>query len=117
MVNSSDVPVERRQHPRTMVQLMLKGIRLDPEDGDIVDTLRMVDISRSGMGAFLERQAYRGQRFVLRLPLTEAGGRRNIYATVLRCRQKKQGYRVGLQFDSISEGNWCGVSTAISAAA
>jgi hypothetical protein len=100
-----------------MVQMLLRGVRLDPEEGEILDTLRMVDISRGGMGAYLNRPAYPGQRFILRLPLSETTGRRNVYATVIRCRQTEDGCRVGLRFDNVSVGSWCGVSTAITAAA
>jgi hypothetical protein len=97
--------------------MVLRGVRLDPEEGEILDTLRMVDISRGGMGAFVDRTAYPGQRFVLCLPLSEKSGRRNIYATVMRCRQSESGCRVGLRFDNAAVGDWCGVSTAIAAAA
>ena len=94
-----EVPVERRRHPRTMVQMLLNGVRLDPEDGEVLDTLRMVDISRGGMGAYVDRAAYPGQKFILRLPISEKSGRRSICATVMRCRQMEDGWRVGLRFD------------------
>jgi hypothetical protein len=96
--------------------MALRGIRLDPEEGELIDTLRMVDISKSGMGAYLDRQAYPGQRFVLCLPMTESSGRRNVYATVTRCRSKSDGYHVGLHFDNVSAGAWYGISTTAAAA-
>ena len=105
-----EVPIERRRHPRTMVQMLLKGVRLDPEDGEVLDTLRMVDISRGGMGAYVDRAAYPGQKFILCLPISEKSGRRNICATVMRCRQMDDGWRVGLRFDKMAVGEWCGVS-------
>ena len=117
MSNLSEGPIERRRHPRTLVQMQLRGVRLDPEEGEILDTLRMVDISRGGMGAYVDRPAYPGQRFVLSLPLSEHGGRRNIYATVMRARLTDDGCRVGLRFDNIALGDWCGVSTAVAEAA
>jgi hypothetical protein len=117
MDSLSEVPVERRRHHRTMVQMMLRGVRLDPEEGEIIDALQMVDISRGGMGAYVQRSAYPGQRFVLCLPITEKAGRRNVYATVMRCRQTGDGCRVGLKFDNIAVGDWGGVSTAVAAAA
>ena len=112
-----EVPIERRRHARTNVQVVLRGVRLDPEEGEILDSLRMVDISRGGMGAYVDRAAYPGQRFVLCLPLSEKTGRRNIYATVMRARQTQDGCRVGLRFDNIAVGNWGGVSTALAEAA
>jgi hypothetical protein len=112
-----EFPIERRRHPRTMVQMMLRGVRMDPEEGDIIDSLRMVDISRGGMGAYVQKPAYPGQRFVLCLPLSDAGGRRNVYATVMRCRQTTEGCRVGLKFDNLAAGSWCAVSTAVASAA
>jgi len=100
-----------------MVQMNLRGVRLDPEEGEILDSLRMVDISRGGMGVYTDRPAYRGQRFVLCLPTADLSGRRNIYATVMRCRSTEDGYRVGLQFDTFSQPNWSGVNQGLAAAA
>ena len=114
---AEEVPVERRRHPRTMVQMLLKGVRLDPEDGEVLDTLRMVDISRGGMGAYVDHAAYPGQKFMLCLPISEKSGRRNICATVMRCRRTDDGWRVGLRFDKAAIGEWSGVSTAVMAAA
>jgi hypothetical protein len=99
MTTVSSMLPERRRHPRTRLQMTLRGIRLDPDGGDVSDTLRMVDISRSGMGAVFDRWLYPGQRLVLCLPLHEDGGRRNINASVRRCTKVAEGYRVGLQFD------------------
>ena len=117
MAEPIKMPLERRRHPRTLVQMTLRGVRLDPEEGELIDTLHMVDISRAGMGALLDRGVYRGQRFVLCLPVSGQTGRRNIYATVVRCRATEDGYRVGLQFDSASVGAWCGVAATVTAAA
>lgn len=100
-------PQERRRHPRARLSMMLHGIRMDPE-GDIKDTLQMVDISRSGLGAITDRPLYPGQRILLCLPMHPEGGRRQIYASVVRCHKLNEGYRVGMQFDSV---NWA-VATA-----
>jgi len=93
---------ERRRHPRTQLALMLHGVRLDPDGGDVYNTLQMTDISRSGMGAVVDRWLYPGQKVVLCLPLHPNGGRRNIYSTVVRCRKLSNGYGVGLEFDHVS---------------
>ena len=93
---------ERRRHPRTRLQMMLHGIRLDPDGGDVCDTLEMVDISRSGLGAVADRWLYPGQRIVLALPLHAHGGRRSLPATVVRCEKDHSGYRIGLEFDKAS---------------
>ena len=92
---------ERRRHPRTQVQMALRCIRLDPDGGDVVDCLRMMDISRGGMGASCDRAYYPGQRIVLSLPLPADGGRRSIYATIIRCRPSQENYHVGFEFDVI----------------
>ena len=97
-------PTERRRHPRTQLQMTLRCIRLDPDCGEVTDTLHMLDISRGGMGAVCDRAFYPGQRIVLCVPLTEKSGRRNIYATVIRCRQSQEGYAVGMEFDNVSFG-------------
>ncbi len=108
---------ERRRHGRTKLQMRLKGIRLDPDGGDVVDTLQTVDISRSGLGAYGDRGFYPGQRMVLCLPVSQQSGRRSIYATIVRCRQLNQGYEVGLEFDSNAVGEWCGTAACGIAAA
>ena len=117
MTESDGFSAERRRHPRTQLQMTLNCIRLDPDGGDVVDTLHMVDISRNGLGANTDRPYYPGQRIVLSLPLSSSGGRRNIYATVVRCRQDQDGYRVGLQFDSASLAAWYSPDTAQAVAA
>lgn len=108
--------IERRRHPRTQLQMTLHGIRLDPDGGDVVDSLHMIDISRSGLGAFMDRAMYPGQRIVLNLPLSDNGGRRNIYASVKRCSLTDDGYRVGFEFDAASAWTWCGTSDWVAAA-
>lgn len=109
-------PTDRRRHTRTNLTMNLQSIRLDPDGGDVVDTLFLVDISRGGIGAITTRALYRGQRMVVCMPVTETGGRRNIYGTVMNCRQDPEGYRVGLQFDSTSVASWCGGSAMAAAA-
>lgn len=96
---------ERRLHPRTQLQVTLRGIRLDP-DGDLVDRFHMIDISKSGVGALVDRPYYRGQRVVLSLPDLQDGQRRSVYATVVRCRGDREGYKVGLHFDGNSNCMW-----------
>jgi hypothetical protein len=108
---------EKRRHPRTQLQMTLRCIRLDPDCGEVVDTLHMVDISRCGMGAICDRTFYPGQRIVLCLPMTDKSGRRSIYATVVRCRQGHEGHAVGLEFDSVSSGARSGVAMVEAAAA
>jgi len=104
-MNDRNLPApDRRRHPRTRLQMRLSGVRLDPDGGDVMNELDMVDISRSGIGAVSERPMYPGQRILLCLPLSQDGGRRNLYATVVRCRRSEEGYRVGMEFDSVSLG-------------
>jgi len=79
--------------------MTLGCIRLDPDGGDVVDSLHMRDISRGGLGAYCARLYYPGQRIVLNLPIP-AGGRHNVYATIVRCRQAEEGYSVGFAFDA-----------------
>lgn len=108
--------VEKRRHPRTSVQMSLKGIRLDPDGGHVVDALHMMDISRSGMGALAERHFYPGQRLILNLPMTDQSGRRSIYATIRRCGPGEAGYQVGLEFDNASLAASCPAGAALAAA-
>ncbi len=101
---------DRRRYARTKLHMSLSAIRLDPSGEDVVDQIRMIDISKSGMGVLSERAYYPGQRLVLCLPLSSEGGRRNLYASVVRCRQEEVGYRIGLSFDNASVDSWCGYS-------
>jgi len=116
MASTTYNPPERRRHPRTQLHMTLRGIRLDPDGGDVLDSLDMTDISRGGMGAVSQRTHYPGQRIVLSLPSISGGGRRNVYATVVRCRQVEEAYRVGLEFDPVTVGVACGTSGAVAAA-
>lgn len=95
-------PSERRRHPRTQIHANITGIRLDPDGGDVVEQLQMVDLSRGGMGAITDHPYYRGQRLVVCLPGMDNGARRNMYATVVNSRQTEEGYRVGFAFDCAS---------------
>jgi hypothetical protein len=95
---------ERRRHQRLHLQIKMQCIRLDPEDGDVVDTLETLDISKSGLGALSNRPYYPGQRLLICMPLSSTSGRRNVYGTVIRCRQVEEGYHLGVQFDSVAMG-------------
>jgi hypothetical protein len=97
--------------------MTLRCIRLDPDCRDVVETLRMVDISRGGMGALCDRSFYPGQRIVLCVPMTDKSGRRNIYAMVVRSRQGQEGHAVGLEFDRVSLGARSGIAAAETVAA
>lgn len=107
---------EKRRHPRTMIKMRLRCLRLDPDGGDVVDALQMTDISRSGMGAFCDRSFYPGQRIILCLPATEGTGRRDIYAAVIRSQPTDQGHRVGFEFDRASAAAWYSAPVAVVAA-
>jgi len=100
MADSRYWPLDRRRHPRTRLAMKLGCIRLDPDGGDVVDSLEMTDISRGGLGATCGRPHYPGQRIVLNLPLPSGGARRNIYATIVRCTAREENYRVGFEFDA-----------------
>ncbi len=106
---------ERRRHPRTQLTMSAHCIRLDPDGGDVMDRIDVVDISRSGMGAICDRPFYPGQRVILCLPRTE-GGHRNIYASVVRCRHRTEGYRIGLEFDRSAIGAWMDSDPQVAAA-
>ena len=107
---------ERRHFPRTHLQMKIQCIRFDPDGGDVVDVLETVNISRNGLGAIAQRAYYPGQRVLLCMPLTSMNGRRNIYATVIRCRQEADGYRIGLAFDNASQGAMYNDAPAVAAA-
>ena len=110
-------PVERRRHPRTPLKMRLSGIRLDPDGGEVVDSLQMLDISRSGLGAICDRSFYPGQRMVLCLPLSPDRGRRNVYARVVRCRKAEEGFQIGVEFDASSVGNFSSIRNEAALAA
>ena len=116
MSNVDYYPVERRRYPRTRLEMTLGCVRLDPDCGDVVDSLHMTDISRSGLGARCARPYYPGQRIVLNLPLPAHGGRRKVYATIVRCQQGREDYRVGFEFDAPYVGTAYGFSAAVAAA-
>ena len=108
---------ERRRHPRTHLQMNLRGIRLDPECCEPTDCLRMRDISRNGMGAQSDHPFYPGQHILLSLPILRGAGRRSVNARVVRCSRGREGYAIGLEFETASTGAWCGSGSASFAAA
>jgi hypothetical protein len=91
--------------------MTLRSVRLDPDCGDVLECLRMRDISRSGMGAATSRPFYPGQRVLLNLPRPKGLGRRNVYARVIRCQQSRGEYIIGLEFETASVGAWTGTSS------
>jgi len=98
--------------------MTLGCVRLDPDGGDVIDSLRMTDISCGGLGAHCDRTHYPGQRIVLSLPLPPNGGRKNLYATIIRCSPAGAGYSVGFEFDAPYVGSSYGYAqTAVVASA
>jgi len=107
---------ERRQFPRTRLQIKIQCVRFDPDGSDVVGSLETMNISRSGLGAMSERPFYPGQRILVCMPLTSVAGQRNIYATVVRCRPEEEGFNIGMEFDRASVGTWHGETRAATAA-
>jgi len=88
----------------------IQCVRLDPHEGDVLDHIHMVDLSRSGIGAVSDRWYYPGQRVVICLPPMGARGNRQVSATVRRCiPDREKGYRIGLEFDRTSVETCSGV--------
>jgi len=101
---------ERRRHYRVSLKMGVQCVRLDPHEGDVIDRVHMVDLSRSGVGAVSDRWYYPGQRVVVCLPPLGTSGKRQMSATVRRCRaDREKGYRIGLEFDCTSVGNFSGI--------
>ena len=109
--------MERRRHPRTTLNMSVQCIRLDPDGGDVFDRIHVVDISRSGLGAVSDRSFYPGQRIILALPISKGSTSRSLYASVVRCRPRDDGYRIGLEFDATAVGAWTNDQTYTVAAA
>ena len=107
--------MERRRHPRTRLNMSVRCIRLDPDCGDVVDHLHVMDVSRSGMGAVADRAFYPGQRVIVCLPMTDSSGRRDISATIVRCKHRGEGFHVGLEFEAAALGSTCEAVEAIAA--
>ncbi len=104
---SNEQQMERRRHPRTMLQLGVRCVRLDPHEGDVIDRIHTVDSSRSGLGAVSDLAYYPGQRVILCMPRQDGDGDRRVYATVRRVRSdKRDGYQLGLEFEHVSLGSW-----------
>ena len=91
-------PAERRRFPRTQVSMSVQAIVLDPDSGDMVEHLDMVDISRGGIGATCSRPLYPGSRVLLRMPAPGLGVRR-LCATIRRCQKTDNGYLLGIEFE------------------
>jgi hypothetical protein len=57
-----------------------------------------------------------GQRIVLRMPKLSDSGARSVYATIVRCRPRRDRYQVGLEFDSCNLDSHASMVEAIVAA-
>ena len=108
--------IERRRHQRIRLSREIRGIRLDPDCDEVVDSLEAFDVSRSGLGAVTDRSYYPGQRVMLCMPRTEQAGERSIYATIVRCRPRNDQYMIGMEFDGASQSNVCSLADAFVAA-
>ncbi len=108
--------MERRKHARTPLDMSVSCLRLDPDGEDLIDRLHLLDVSRGGLGATCGRAFYPGQRALVHLPLTPETGRRTAYATIVRCQQCDDGYRLGLEFDGSSMGSYSNDGLASAAA-
>ena len=117
MHDTTNNMAERRRHPRTQLKMTLPCLRLDPDGGDVIDSLQTVDISKSGIGAYCERPYYPGQRILLNLPISKTRGRRSIYASVVRCKPDQDGYHIGLQFEASSAASSAAVPSSSQMAA
>lgn len=115
-MTSYESMMERRRHPRTRLSVSANCIRLDPDGGDVTDRIDVIDISRSGLGAVSARPFYPGQRLVVSLPRWHCGGQRSVYASIVRCRQQTEGYRIGLEFDPMAIGTWADSQVEFAAA-
>ena len=89
---------ERRMYPRTQVRMPLQAIRLDPDGGDPIQHMEMIDISRGGVGALCRRAFYPGQRLVVKLPAPGMGVR-SICGVIRRCSRQDDVFRLGIQFE------------------
>ena len=108
---------ERRMYPRTQVQMAVQVLRLDPHEGDLVDQLQMIDISRGGIGATSKKAFYPGQRLVLKLPAPGMDVR-SLCGTIRRCHGRDENYMIGIEFDHpIASLCVDGASTSVAAAA
>lgn len=118
MLETTRKGIERRRHSRASVHMDVRCIRLDPHEGDVIDKVDMVDLSRSGVGAVSDNWYYPGQKVVVCLPAAAERGNRQIQATVRRClSRQEEGYRIGLEFDRNSLNTWSSLSTRATAAA
>ena len=118
MFETTRKDIERRRHSRASVHMDVRCIRLDPHEGDIIDEVDMVDLSRSGVGAVSDNWYYPGQKVVVCLPAAADHGNRQMRATVRRCLSRHEtGYRIGLEFDRNSLNAWSSLSTRAIAAA
>jgi hypothetical protein len=98
MLGTETLLAERRLYPRTQVRMPVQLTRLDPDGGDVVEQVEMVDISRGGLGALAGRWHYPGQRVMVRLP--GAGmSVRNICGIIRRCHMADGMHQLGIEFE------------------
>lgn len=88
---------ERRRYPRWKWNAELQTIYVSSEGRRIIEMIRVVDISKGGLGAVTRDEHTEGEHFVLGLP--EPSGRtRYVHAKVVRTWNDDTGPHIGMQF-------------------
>lgn len=98
MTGRMDSPETSAGSPSLPQQVTIYGIRRSADRGNIPDPLRLLELSATGIVARSDRPYDAGQQMVLCMPLTLGTGKGCLPATVVRCDQESDGFRVGLLF-------------------
>ena len=98
MLGTETLLAERRLYPRTQVRMPVQVTRMDPDGGDLLEQIEMMDISRGGLGALAGRWHYPGQRVVLRLPAPGMSVR-SICGIIRRCAAADGMFHLGIEFE------------------
>jgi hypothetical protein len=100
MIQFQNHNIERRKHPRADLKINMHCSSLTGQRDSMINQIRMVDMSQSGIGAVSDRRFQPDERVVLHLPKSHQQLHQHLFARVAWCVPAKSGFKVGLEFET-----------------
>lgn len=91
---------ERRRYPRRSWNAEVQSIYVTTAGRRVVEVIRVVDISRGGLGAITRNDHDVGEHFVVGLP-DPSGRTRYVHGKVVRSWNDQNGPHIGMQFSKV----------------
>ncbi len=90
MIQFQNHNIERRKHPRADLKINMHCSSLTGQRDSMINQIRMVDMSQSGIGAVSDRRFQPDERVVLHLPKSHQQLHQHLFARVAWCVSLRQ---------------------------